>query len=58
MPHSVYRFALALLLMCAFAGCETAKPDETPRLIMDPPEETEPPSTPPAPPYSGHSSMP
>lgn len=42
MHDALHRLAIGLLLLLVFAACETAKPDETPRLIMDPPEDTEP----------------
>lgn len=41
MDETLHRLALGLLLMLAFTACETAQPDKTPRLIMDPPEDTE-----------------
>jgi len=41
MPDALHRLAIGLLLMLAFTACETAQPDQTPRLIMDPPEDTE-----------------
>lgn len=41
MHDALHRLALGVFLMLSFTACETAKPDETPRLIMDPPEDTE-----------------
>jgi hypothetical protein len=41
MHDSIYRLAIGSLLLLASTACETAKPDETPRLIMDQPEEAE-----------------
>ena len=33
-------FSMGLIAVMAVTGCETAKPDETPRLIMEQPDET------------------
>lgn len=33
-------FSMGLIVVMAVTGCETAKPDETPRLIMEQPDET------------------
>jgi len=41
MHGSLHRLTIGLLLMVVLAACETAKPDATPRLIMDQPEDTE-----------------
>jgi hypothetical protein len=42
MHGSLHRLAMGLFLLLALTACETAKPDETPRLIIDPPDDTEP----------------
>ena len=49
MQGSLHRLTIGLLLMFALTGCETAKPDATPRLIMDQPEDTEQKPEPPVP---------
>ena len=41
MHGSLHRLARGLFLLLAFTACETAKPDETPRLIIDQPDDTE-----------------